>query len=236
MLNILVFLFFTFPASVFLGFFVFILRIIGQVKVLHRERQPYWKRKLIIISNHPSLLETVILPAFLFFPQAIFNPFFYIPWSTPDKKNFYDKWYWFWIRPVSIPINRRNHENGARTLYDMVRLLEKKKILIIFAEGGRTFRGTEFEYSEGGKRMRPLENTVGWLIRRTQAHVLPIWVEGTDKVLLNHPTKLFAGINWRERVTIKVGNVMQFKPTKRIGSAKQIIESITQALLNLADE
>lgn len=235
-LNTLIFLFFTFPIAVVLGLTILLLRASGQTKIIHKERHPRWKKKLIVVSNHPSLLETVLLPASLFFPQVLLDPFSYIPWSTPDRRNFYDRWYWFWIRPISIPIDRKNRANGMRSLYEIARVLEREKIVIIFAEGGRTFRGTEFVYSKEGKRIRPLENSIGWLVTRTKAHVLPIWVEGTDKVLPNHQTKLFAGINWREKVTIKVGNVIRFRITKRLGGAKQITESITQALLNLADE
>jgi len=237
-LNTLIFLFLTFPIGVFVGLFFFILRIIGQTKILHYERFPHWERKLIVVSNHPSLLETVLVPS-LFFHQYAVNPFAYAPINTPDSDNFYKRWYWAWARPVSIPIKRGNKIAELRSLYQIKKTLDQNRIVILFAEGGRTFRGKDgdFLYSTKGKKIRKLKDGIGWLVVKTRAGVLPIWVEGTDQVLPNHPTKLFCDINPRARITIKIGNLLRFRPSLRIGSAgKEITQKISDALLKLADE
>ncbi len=234
-LNTLIFLFFTVPIGVFMGLFFFLLRIIGQIKIIHPERFPHWKRKLIVVSNHPSLLETVLVPS-LFFHQYAVNPFAYAPVNTPDSYNFYKRWYWAWARPVSIPIERGNKIAEARTLYRMKEALDQKRIVVLFAEGGRTFRGERFLYSKKGRKIRELKPGIGWLVVRTGARVLPIWVEGTDQFLPNHQTKLFYSINPRAKITIKIGKLLRFRLSLRIGSSKEITQKISQALLDLADE
>lgn len=236
--NILTFLFLTVPIGVLCGVFFFVLKIIGQIKILHYERFPHWKRKIIVVSNHPSLLETILVPTLLFFRQYAVNPFAYAPINTPDSYNFYKRWYWAWARPVSIPIERGNKTAELRSLYQMKKVLDKKRIVVLFAEGGRTFKGKDgdFLYSTKGKKIRKLKDGIGWLVVKTGARVLPVWVEGTDQVLPNHPTKLFCGINPRARVTIKIGNLMRFRPRLRIGSGEKITQKIQEALLNLADE
>lgn len=234
--NILTFLFLTIPIGVFCGLFFFMLRIIGQIKILHYERFPHWKRKLIVVSNHPSMLETLLVPTLLLFRQYAVRPFAYAPINTPDSYNFYKKWYWFWARPVSIPIERGNKTAEGRTLYRIKKALDRKKIVVLFAEGGRTFKGESFLYSRKGKRIRELKPGIGWLVVRTGSRVLPIWVEGTDQVLPNHPTKLFCGVNLRARITIKIGKLLRFRPSMRIGSGREITQKISDALLKLADE
>lgn len=234
-LNFLLFVFFTLPIATLVGVLAQALRLTGQTRVIHPERIHKWKRKLIVVSNHPSLLETVQLPATLFFTQFFLNHR-YFPWSTPDKKNFYDKWYWAWIRPISIAINRASGTEERRALRQMQDTLNQGGVIIIFAEGGRTFKGDTFLYSESGRRIRKFTRGVGLLVNHTRAHVLPIWVDGTDDVLPNHPTKLFAGINFRKRVTIKVGRTMRFDFGQHLAKADEITQKIEQAVLALADE
>ena len=233
----LTFLFITYPAAIILGLALLSLRLCGRIKVLNYQRFPKWRRKMIVVSNHPSLLETILLPA-LFFRQYLVNPYRYAPWSTPDARNFYTKWYWFWARPRSVPILRQNGHSEARAIFQLKRILkEEKGIVIIFAEGGRTFRGTEFLYSKSGrKRIRTLKDGVSWLVVRTHALVLPVWVEGTENILPNHPTKLFAGLRLGQKAIIKIGEPIRFRATRRLGYAREVSERIGEALLELADE
>lgn len=234
-LNILTLLFVTTPIGIFCGIFFLLFRMIGRTKVLHWERFPHWERKLIVISNHPSMLETVMVPA-LFFHQYMVNPFWYAPVNTPDLFNFYRRWYWAWARPFCVPIDRSNGVTEGKSLYLIRKALDAKKIVVLFAEGGRTFKGKTFLYSQTGKKMRELKRGVGRLVVRTGARVLPIWLEGTDTVLLNHPTKLFGGVNLKGKITIKIGELMEFPTSQRIGKGEEIVKIIEQALLKLADE
>ncbi len=230
-----VYVFITTPIGAMFGIFFFILRLIGRIKVLHWERFPHWEREILVISNHPSMLETVMLPA-LFFHEYMVNPWWFAPMNTPDLHNFYKRWYWAWARPICVPIDRTSLISEGKSLYLIRKAIEEKKIVILFAEGGRTFRGKTFLHSKSGKKMRELKRGVGRLVARTNVKVLPIWIDGTDTVLLNHSTKLFGGINPKGKITIRIGELMEFPKSLRMGKGEEIIEKIEQALLKLADE
>lgn len=136
-----------------------------------------------------------------------------------------------------IPIDRRKKGEEARSLYRIKEVLDGKGIVIIFPEGGRTNKGNNFLYSEKGNRIRELKNGIGWLVVRTGALVLPVWVEGTDTLLPNHPTKLFSTFRLQGRATIKIGVPLDFgRVTKRFGSAERVTQQIAHSLLELADE
>jgi len=64
----------------FLGVLICLLEAFGRIRFLHFERFPIWEEKMIIISNHPSLLEPVILPL-IGFPWMNFPWVFSPLWS-----------------------------------------------------------------------------------------------------------------------------------------------------------
>jgi len=233
-LNSLLFLATIYSYGIFIGIVFRILRFLKTIRVLHWERFPRWQGKLILVSNHPSLLEPFLLPA-LFFWQYLFRPFKYAPRSTPDKKNFYDPWYWFWLRPLSIPVDRSDERAESKSLFEMKRVLNSGKIIILFAEGGRTLNGENFLYSQGGKRIRTLKGGIGWLVLKTGALVVPVWVEGTDKVLPNRPDKLFSLPNLGKEIIIKIGKPLEFQGSPAI-KREQVTQIIVKNLLELADE
>ena len=94
-IDIIVFFGFTYVLGILFGLIFHLSRLFKMVKVLHWERLPKRQPGLIVVSNHPSLLEPFLLPT-LFFNEYILHPFS-SPWSTPDKKNFFDKWYFIYI-------------------------------------------------------------------------------------------------------------------------------------------
>lgn len=133
------------------GLIFCLLRLAGIIRI-----SGYQKRKiippeagLIVIYRHPSLREPAFLP-FLFFPWFLFNSRF-IPFSTPSKVNYYNKW-WFWVfRPVSIPVNGKNYKGARHTLERIKAKLDQGGILILAPGGGREFKGTAFKRLIAGK-------------------------------------------------------------------------------------
>jgi len=236
-LNALVFLGITYPYGVLSGIIFWTLSFLNLIKIRHFERFPRRQRKLILVSNHPSLLEPLLLPA-LFFPDYLRHPFKFAPWSTPDKSNFYDRWYWFWARPRVIPVDRSNEGKEARSVIQMKKVLDEGGAIILFAEGGRTCFGKKFRYSAAGKKIRDFKNGVGWLVLKTGAEILPVWVEGTEKVLPNSPDrkKLFCFPRFGGRITIKIGQTLRFCASPSCLSKEQMVQIISDALLKLADE
>ncbi len=216
-----------------LGGLLYLFKALKIIRISNWERFPRRQGNLILVSNHPSLLEPFLLPA-LFFRDYIFHPFRFTPWSTPDKKNYYDRWYWFWLRPRAVPIDRDNQRERARAFVLIKRILISGETVILFPEGGRTFKGSEFYYSKKGKRIRTLKEGVSLLISKTNPLVLPVWVDGAEIVLPNLPDKLYHTFpRFWKGVTIKIGEPLKFSETD---SPEKIAEKLIITLLKLADE
>jgi len=218
--------------GVLIGCLFYLLKSFGRIRILHWERFPRKQGNLLVASNHPSLLEPILLLA-LFFREYFFHPFKLTPWSIPDKKNYYDPWYWYWSRPRVIPVDRNNKREELKAFFKMKKVLTSGGRIVFFPEGGRTFKGEEFFYSKKGKRIRTLKEGAGLLVAKTQATVLPIWVEGTDEVLPNSPDKLYYCFpKFWKKITIKIGEPLNFEKA----SQEEITQKLVTALLKLADE
>ena len=228
----IVFLGMTYIYGSFSGVLFHLFRTLGIIKVLYYERFPRYQGNLILVSNHPSLLEPLLLPA-LFFPEYILYPRRLTPWSAPDKKNYWDKWFYFWMKPRAIPIDRGNRNGELKALFQMKEILRLGGRIILFPEGGRTFKGTNFLYSRMRKKLRELKNGIGWLVSRTEAVVVPVWIEGTENVL---PNNKFPFLRVWRKITIKIGQPLEFPESPENNAKEKITQRITNALLKLADE
>ena len=74
------------------------------------------------------------------------------------------------------------------------------------------------------------------LVAKTQATVLPVWVEGTEDVLPNSPDpdKLYYTFPriWKKMI-IKIGEPLKFDPSNK---KEEITQKLVISLLKLADE
>lgn len=240
-----------------LGVLICLLEAFGRIRFVHFIRFPIWEEKLIIVSNHPSLLEPVILPLMGFpwmnfpgifsslWPRIKFSLAWFkelqkeftlqeklIPANIPDKKNFYDPPYLRIFQGINVPVDRqRGAQGGISTILALRRILENGGRVLIFPEGTRTFKTTkELRIrSKSGKELGKLKDGAAWLALKTGARILPIWVEGTDKVLPNNKF-LFPRLWYR--ITIKVGY-----PFLAQGKTRQEVTSeISRVLLLLSEE
>lgn len=239
-------------AGVLLGILFCLLRMTGRVKIKNWSKFPKKPQKLILVSNHPSLWEPLLVVA-LFFRDYFFKPNKYAPWSTPDKGNYYDKWYWGIFKSRFIPVPRGNRRDEVKTYYLMKGVLESDENLVLFGEGGRTYKGSEFIYSPSGKyKIRPLKSVIAKLACQTGATICPVWIDGTDQVL---PNREFLKPYWWQKILPKKGifvprlwkkcNINIGDPiTVPLCSSKkeekeavdQLTEEITKKLLKLAEE
>jgi len=240
-----------------LGIFICLLEAFGRIKFLHFERFPIWEERLIIVSNHPSLLEPVVLPLMGFpwmnFPW-VFSPVWYrfkfslswfrelqkefslqkklIPANVPDRQNFYEPPYWRLFQGINIPVDRNGRANRrVGTVMALKEVLENGGRVLIFPEGTRTFKAVRKGRltSANGKELGKLKDGAAWLALKTGARILPIWVEGTDKVL---PNNKFPFPRLWHRIVIKIGHPFVVQGNTR----KEATAEIAQALLELADE
>lgn len=237
-LNALLYLVSTFPCGVAIGIAVLYLRWRGYIKLVHPERFPLWQRGVILVSNHPSLLEPILLPG-LFLRQFLFHPFLFGPWSTPDQANFQGIWWW-WMRPRAVFVPRGEGRLQMQALQHIRDILRKGDIVILFPEGGRTSSAGKQEVvlrSATGKSLRQLKAGLAYWAQKTQALVVPVWIEGTDAVLPNaadrkvlyHRFPKFRG----HTITIRIGFGTRFA---RHDSKEKITQAITASFLQLADE
>jgi len=240
-----------------LGVLICLLEAVGRVKFLHFERFPIWEEKLIMVSNHPSLLEPVVLPLIGFpwmnFPW-VFSPVWsrvrlslswfkqlqkefslqkkLIPANVPDRNNFYEPTYMNIVQGINIPVDRKGGAQGRiTTVLALKKVLESGGRVLIFPEGTRTFKAIENGNvgSTNGKALGKLKDGAAWLALKTDARILPVWVEGTDRVLPNN--KLPIPRLWH-RMVIKIGPPFSVEGNTR----QEATSEITQALLKLADE
>ncbi len=222
-----------YTVGLLMGGLLYLLKALKRIRISHWERFPRKQSNLIVVSNHPSLVEPILLPV-LFFREYIFHPFKFSPWSTPDRTNYYDKWYWFWLRPRAVPIDRDNQRKGLKALLLIKKILTLGGTVILFPEGGRTFRGENFFFSKRNKKIRTLKEGIGWLISRTDALILPVWVDGAEQVLPNLPDKLYHTFpRFWKGLTIKIGKPLRFE---RPVSREEVTQKLVTILLKLADE
>jgi len=222
-INNLILVFIIYPIAIILGIIFELLRSLKKIKVNNYKNIPH-KQQLIVVSNHPSLIEPILIP-FLFFRSFIFNPF-KIPRIVADKKNYYDPWYFKCIRQLLIIVDRKDKTKGIKTLKEMIESLKKGKTIIVFPEGGRTFKGTEFSYSREGNRIRKIKRGISYLVK-TGVPVLPIWIEIKSQKNLGKLEAFWIG-NWK-KIKINIGTIIAFEK-----NTNNIEEKIEKELLNLS--
>lgn len=190
------------------------------------------KKGLLIVSNHPSLCESALLP-FLFFPLYLWGTKF-VPISTPDRGNFYDKWWFSILRPVCIPVPRGDKRGEVQALQKMISLLQRGGILILFPEGGRTYRGRGDKFRElDGRKIREFQRGVGAIVFRAKPTIILLWTEGGENILPNQDCSqakfMFPRI-WR-RMKIKIGEAMEAPDGLK---GEKLITWLEDKLLSLA--
>ena len=229
-------LLFAYPLGLLLGLLGFIGRAFRVIKVMHSERLSCLGKldKVILVSNHPSVIDPFLVALLLAWYYAL-HPLKHSPLIVADRLKFYDSW-WFWpFRSVMVPVDRDSDRKKAAALLRIKKAVDLGKPIIIFPEGGRTFKGKdgEFLYSKKGNRIRILQGGIGLLVRKTGATIIPIGIDGSDKVVPNSRKRLFTRfIPWK-RITIVVGEPIRFTPdTPR----EQVTQVIGVKILELIDE
>lgn len=240
-----------------LGVCICLLEAFGRISFIHFDRFPIWEEKLIIVSNHPSLLEPFLLPLMGFpwmnFPW-VFSPLRFrvkfslkwlielrkelslpkrlIPVNVPDKGNFYDPFWMRVLQVVNIPVVRNGSTHGRiATISALVEVLENGGRVLIFPEGTRTFKAMKNPggIRVNGQELGKLRDGAAWLALKTKARILPIWVEGTDKVL---PNNKFPVLRLWQKTIIRIGEPFSVDGNTRAKATSEI----TRALLELASE
>ena len=224
------FIVFTYPCGVLLGCGLMFLRMIGFIRVRNKGRIPWDAKAMEIASNHPSILDPLVL-LLLFFPECILHPFRYVPYIAADKKLF-DRWFLFPLRSRIIFVPRGSALGVYRALLEAQSVLRKGGRVIIFPEGGRTSRG-DMHIVYDGKRLRPLQMGVGRLAASVPVTIVPVWIQDAEKVM---PIGATFPRFWKGPIDICVGRPLVSSPPSQSSdkekkvAAKFVTEYVTDAI------
>ncbi len=183
---------------------------------------PWWYRELLL-RIRDSLTWPLKIKKRESISSIFTEDFKDIPVSTADKHNL--RHFWWVLEGWNIFINRREDEMGERgcALRKAVEILGNNGRIILFPGGGRDFKAAEkgdgiYDIKTRQLILRMPEPGMGWMVKQTGATIVPIRLEGTDKVLPNRPNeKLPPFLRFERRIlrfwhptVIKIGEPLRF--------------------------
>jgi len=154
--------------TAFVGFILFF--VLNRTTVVGRDRLPQG-RNTLLLSNHQSMIDSWLVGISAYYPQSFWRPWL-IPWNPAARENFFktpllalfsDLW-----RAIPIREGRRDY----KALYRMLRAL-REGVMLLFPEGTRTRDGS----------IGPGRPGAGLVALGTRASVVPVTIEGMDRVL-----------------------------------------------------
>jgi len=195
--------------SHFFGFFVSLMHVLGIVDLIPDDRKKYrCLSSKIIVANHPSLLDVVMLISLIPNADCIVNAYL--------------------RRHILSAVARQLYILGSRQLDDILHAcadsLNQGNCLIIFPEGTRTPRTGRNILKKGAAR----------IAISSGFSILPIHIGGTDKYGLGKKDP-WTGFNTRERYvyTITMGEEIcpeKYKDLPMIGAAKCMTDEFSSFL------
>ncbi|MYC89548.1 MAG: 1-acyl-sn-glycerol-3-phosphate acyltransferase [Gemmatimonadales bacterium] len=200
------------PPCVFLLF-----GLLNRTRVYGRRRVPHLPNTLIL-SNHQSMIDSFPIAYYLFFPEKTFRPHL-APWNAAAAENFFRNPVFGWVfhQFQCIPVRR-----GRRDLRAMIRSANvlRAGILTLFPEGTRSRNGRVGRGRAGA----------GMVILQTRPHVVPITLDGLDRVLPIGSRLPRIG----QRVSIYVGRPVPYDDLTAEGrsreSAQQIVDRVMERI------
>ncbi|CAG0996076.1 hypothetical protein PHYC_02570 [Phycisphaerales bacterium] len=139
---------------------------------------------LVVVCNHTAGIDPLLVAAAV--------PFF-VRWMM-GLDMMLDRFRGFWEWAEIVAVNRRGRDMAGTR--EAVRHLERGGVLGVFPEGG---------LERPANRFRRFHEGVGFMIARTHAPVLPVWIRGTPQV-----DPAWASL-WRPgRAELTFGPVMDF--------------------------
>ena len=196
------------PPCVFLLF-----GLLNRTRVYGRWRVPH-ARNTLVLSNHQSMIDSFPIAYYLFFPEKMFRPHL-APWNAAAAENFFKNPLFAWVfhQFKCIPVRR-----GRRDLRAMIRSGRalREGTLTLFPEGTRSRNGKVGRGRAGA----------GMVILQTRPQVVPVTLEGLDRVLPIGSRLPRIG----QRVSIYVGRPVPYEDLAAEGrsraSAQQIVDRV----------
>lgn len=131
------------------------------IKVNGRENLPK-KGAFILASNHKSNIDPMIIPICCYFKMGFVA-----------KEELFQKKILRWLLPKlgAIPIRRGAADVSA--IKTVIRQLKAGRPMLIFPEGTRVLDEAD----------RKVQSGVGFIVEKSKVPVVPLYIEGTDKVM-----------------------------------------------------
>jgi 1-acyl-sn-glycerol-3-phosphate acyltransferase len=136
---------------------------------------------ILFIANHPSLIETIALPALLS-PWRWGKADTKLPYSVADSRLFGSQGQWLYEHFRCIAVHRHEHSSAGRnwrTARTCLHILTIHGTLIVYPEGGRTCKGNEWTHREQ-RMVRACNPTIVKLAKRANATIIPVWISHGD--------------------------------------------------------
>jgi 1-acyl-sn-glycerol-3-phosphate acyltransferase len=206
---------------------------------------PWWFRELLQRTGEVLAAPLKILkrePV----RRTFTEDFKHIPVSTADEHNLrHFRWV---LEGWNIFVNRGYDGTGERAgaLRQAVEILENNGRVVILPGGGRDFKARNngdgiYDAGTGNLIIRRPRVGIGWIVNQTGATIVPIRIDGTDKVLPNKPNKKLPRFLRFERyflriwhpVCIRIGEPLRFPAGT---DEDTILEGYIQAQRNLYSE
>jgi len=160
-----------------------LLRITGITVIVEKKpcnRELRDKSPMIVVSNHNSVIDILVLLYVLPFPCVFFSKrsIFLVPGYG---------WYMWWAGHISV--NRKSPRNALESLKSASVKLKNNTSVIIFPEGSRSENGILQPFKSGFSRIAGMCN----------APVLPVSIKGTEQIIrkgsiMLHPERVIVNI------------------------------------------
>ncbi len=198
---------------------VFLAILVGRVRIenYHVALRQVRQGSVLCISNHPTLIETVALPA-IFWWLAWCGRGRKVPWSIADNHLFP----FLWLYPAfrCIPIERgvgASRRENAKALRRVVELWDTQRSVILYPEGGRTCKGVVF-HERSGRRVREPDVTVVAMAAKRRVPILPVWVDQGDVRVPESLLRGYGRLFWGRPLRIRFGHPQLVAETSVTGA------------------
>jgi len=192
--------------STFFTIFTWCFVYLGRIKVVNYD---YALRhikagKVMMISNHPSLIETIILPC-LFWPYKWIGWSKVAPWSVADIQLFspFSKYIYPGMRCVAVD---RTDDKSAniKAIKQISKILQERGTILVYPEGGRTCKGEKL-ITQNGRILRECSVNSLKVAVAANATIMPVWIEREEFPV--KPESFMSGVVniWKKPMVIKFG-------------------------------
>lgn len=185
--------------------------VLNRTRIYGRGRVPHHPNTLLL-GNHQSMIDSFPIGYAAFFPYDMVKPYL-IPWNPAAEENFFRNRFFAWLFHQFKCIPVRPGRRDVKALHRSARAL-RGGTMILFPEGTRSRDG-----SIG--RGRP---GAGFLALETGAAVVPVTIDGMDRVLPvgSRLPRIGQRISVYFGHPIEVGDLAGRPPTRQV--AQQLVD------------